>query len=166
MHKVKVNDGKEVEINWDGAIANIDGVEQTPDILKLHDGSYSIILNGHSYTCEVTNINKEEKTAEVKVNNHLHSIKLKDRFDLLLAEMGLDSMLTTKVNNVKAPMPGLVLKNLVQEGDTILKGDGLLILEAMKMENIIKSPCDGVIKKVCTVVQDAVDKNDILIEFE
>lgn len=166
MHKVKVNEGKEIEINWEGAVANVDGKNQTPDILKLHDGSYSIILNGHSYTCEVLNLNKEEKTVQVKVNNHLHNLTIKNKFDILLSEMGLDAMLSAKVNNVKAPMPGLVLNNLVNEGDTVAKGDGLLVLEAMKMENIIKSPCDGVVKKVCAAVQDAVDKNDILIEFE
>lgn len=166
MHKVKVNDKKEVEIVWEGNTAIVDGVKNQPDFVKLHDGTYSILLNDKSYTCEVIDLNKEEKTAQIKVNNHLHTIELKDQFDLLLAEMGLDAMLSAKVNDVKAPMPGLVLKNLVNIGDTVSKGDGLLVLEAMKMENVIKSPCDGVIKAVCKNIQDAVDKNDILIEFE
>ena len=146
MHKVKVNDELELDINWSGAVANVNGIENTPDILKLHDGSYSILLNGKSYTCEIASVNKEEKTAQIKVNNHLHTVTVKDKFDLLLAEMGLDALLTAKVNDVKAPMPGLVLKNLVAVGDSVVKGDGLLVLEAMKMENIIKSPCDGIIK--------------------
>lgn len=166
MHKVKVNDKKEVEINWEGNSALVDGLKNEPNIVSLHDGSYSILLNNRSYTCEIIAMDKVEKTAQIKVNNHLHTIELKDQFDLLLEEMGLDAMLSAKVNDVKAPMPGLVLKNLVKPGDTISKGDGLLVLEAMKMENVIKSPCDGVIKAVCTNVQDTVDKNDILIEFE
>jgi biotin carboxyl carrier protein len=59
-----------------------------------------------------------------------------------------------------------VLSILVNEGDTIAKGDSLLVLEAMKMENIIKSPTEGVIKKIHAVKGSAVEKNQILISFQ
>ena len=70
-----------------------------------------------------------------------------------------------KINDIKAPMPGMVLNILVNEGDTIKKGDPLIVLEAMKMENILKSPTDGVIKKIPINKGVAVEKNQLLIQF-
>ena len=74
--------------------------------------------------------------------------RLKDKFDLLLEEMGMNSGTTGKVNNIKAPMPGLIIDLRVKEGDLVKMGDPLLILEAMKMENIIKAPGDSIVKSV------------------
>jgi biotin carboxyl carrier protein len=77
----------------------------------------------------------------------------------------MDNLAAKKVNEVKAPMPGMVLKILVKDGDEVKKGDPLLVLEAMKMENILKSPTDGVIKKIAAVTGVAVEKNQLLIQF-
>jgi biotin carboxyl carrier protein len=79
--------------------------------------------------------------------------------------MGMSSATANKVNNIKAPMPGLIINLKVAEGDTVKAGDQLLILEAMKMENILKSPGDGVIKKIKVKKGDSVEKNQVLIEF-
>jgi biotin carboxyl carrier protein len=67
---------------------------------------------------------------------------------------------------IRAPMPGLVLKAEAKPGDQIKKGAALVIIEAMKMENIIKSPFDGKVKEVHVAAGQAVDKNDKLIELE
>jgi biotin carboxyl carrier protein len=60
-------------------------------------------------------------------------------------------------------MPGLVLKVLVKDGDVIKKGDNLLVLEAMKMENSIKAPADATIKAVKITAGDKVEKNQVMI---
>ena len=70
-----------------------------------------------------------------------------------------------KVNNVRAPMPGLIIDLKVRNGDTVKAGDALLILEAMKMENIIKAPGDATVKSVKVSKGDGVEKNQVLIEF-
>lgn len=62
-------------------------------------------------------------------------------------------------------MPGMVLNILVTEGQEVKKGDALIILEAMKMENILKSPTDGTIKKIAITKGFAVEKNQLLIQF-
>lgn len=67
---------------------------------------------------------------------------------------------------IKAPMPGLVLGSEVKPGDTVKKGMTLCIIEAMKMENLIKSPFDGVVKEVFVEAGQAVDKNEKLLELE
>jgi biotin carboxyl carrier protein len=90
---------------------------------------------------------------------------LKDRFDQLLEQMGMSAAATTKVNDIKAPMPGLIVGINVQSGDVVKKGDAVLILEAMKMENLIKAAGEGTIRTVRVNKGDRVEKNQILIEF-
>jgi biotin carboxyl carrier protein len=75
-------------------------------------------------------------------------------------------MLSNKVNDLKAPMPGLVLKVLVAEGAEVKKGDTLLVLEAMKMENNIKATHDVNIKQILIKPGDKVEKNQTLIAFQ
>ena len=106
------------------------------------------------------------KEVALKLNGKLNTIKLTDKFDELLKSLGMDNLAVKKVLDLKAPMPGLVLNILVSEGDTIAKGDALIVLEAMKMENIIKSPTAGVIKKIHAVKATAVEKSELLISFQ
>jgi biotin carboxyl carrier protein len=82
-----------------------------------------------------------------------------------LHNLGLDNIAAKKINDIKAPMPGMVLNILVGEGQQVKKGDSLLVLEAMKMENVLKSPTDGMIKKVVAIKGTAVEKNQLLIQF-
>ena len=70
-----------------------------------------------------------------------------------------------KLNNIKAPMPGLIIDLRVTTGQTIQPGDTLLILEAMNMENIIKSSGAGIVKRVAVKKGDSVEKGQVLIEF-
>ena len=86
--------------------------------------------------------------------------------DLLLESMGLDQVKSKKINEIKAPMPGLVLRSIVAVGDTVAKGDSLLVLEAMKMENVIKSPGEGTIAKILVEKGQAVEKNQVLLIFQ
>jgi biotin carboxyl carrier protein len=69
------------------------------------------------------------------------------------------------VNHIKAPMPGLIIDLRVKEGDVVKQNDPLIILEAMKMENVIKSPGDGTVKAVKVQKGNSVEKNQVLIEF-
>ena len=93
-------------------------------------------------------------------------MNVKDRFDILLAQMGMTNATATKANDLKAPMPGLVLKINVAEGQAVKKGDSLLILEAMKMENVLKAAGDGVVKTIKVKTKDAVEKGQLLIQIQ
>jgi biotin carboxyl carrier protein len=135
------------------------------DVAELKPGHYHIINNQKSYHAEVVKYDLATKTCTIKVNNTLIPVQLKNRFDLLLDKMGMAHAGAGKVNNIKAPMPGLIIALKIKEGDAVKAGDQLLILEAMKMENILKSPGDGVIKKIKVKKGDSVEKNQILIEF-
>ena len=77
----------------------------------------------------------------------------------------MESTLTKQLDNLKAPMPGLIHSLKVEAGQEVKKGDPLLILEAMKMENIIKSPGEGIVKEIHVEEKNSVEKNALLITF-
>ncbi len=67
---------------------------------------------------------------------------------------------------VRAPMPGLVAKVLVSEGERVVAGTGLVVLEAMKMENQLAAPGDGVVGRVAVTPGQTVEKGQLLVELE
>lgn len=133
--------------------------------IKINDHQYHLLYNNTSYNVDVMKMNQAEKTMTLKINSVRYTIELKDKYDELLHSLGMDNVNSAKVNQIKAPMPGMVLNVLVHEGNEVKKGDVLLVLEAMKMENMLKSPTDGVIKKIAVQKGNAVEKNQLLIQF-
>ncbi|MDG1475707.1 MAG: acetyl-CoA carboxylase biotin carboxyl carrier protein subunit [Vicingaceae bacterium] len=135
------------------------------DVIKIKDNSYSVIKDDHSYNLEVLEVKAAEKSFLIKVDGIKYLFNAKDKYDELLHSLGMDTMAAAKVSDLKAPMPGLVLEISVEVGQEVAKGDTLLILEAMKMENVIKSPTDGVIKNIAVNKGETVEKNQIILNF-
>ena len=135
------------------------------DTAQLGDVHHVLLKHG-SYKVKMVRFDKENKTCILQVNNKEIVVSIEDRFDLLLHQLGMDNINNQKVNELKAPMPGLVLNVLVEPGDSVVKGDGMMVLEAMKMENIIRTPADGIVKSIDVRKSDAVEKNQVLIKFE
>lgn len=134
--------------------------------MALPNGSHSIILDGKSYVAQVTKVDVDTKTVTIMIDQQEYMVVLEEPIDQLLAEMGMKDALTRKVNDLKAPMPGLVLKVLVEPGQSIKKGDPVLILEAMKMENVFKAAADAVVKEVKVKERTAVEKGEVLVILE
>lgn len=107
-----------------------------------------------------------KKQYTIKINSAFYEVTLKNELELLIDELGLAANVATKSNELISPMPGLIVAILVKEGSEIKVGDGLLVLEAMKMENTLTTTRDGIVKSVLVKVADAVDKGAVLIEFE
>ena len=164
MYKVLVNN-QEFKVEYDSTHQSIDGKPFQADILEFSQGKFHILQDNKSYIAEIIEINPEEKCFVIKVNNSVYSLSVRDKYDDLLKEMGIDLSAGPKVNDMKAPMPGLVLNVLVENGQTIKKGDAIVVLEAMKMENILKSPSDGIVKKVHVIKGDKVEKNQVMVNF-
>lgn len=166
MLTIKVNDHYlfETEKRNDGIHINSQLVHV--DNHQINSDSFHLLHNNKSYRIKIIKINKADKTCIVKINANKYSLSIKNQFDMLLQQLGLDNLNALKVVDLKAPMPGLVLKTLVTKGDRVKKGDSLVVLEAMKMENNIKAPCDLTIKSVKIKAGDIVEKNQALIVFE
>jgi len=165
-YKVFYKEDQSHEIELDNHQIKIDGKETEIDLVKLLDNKFHILQNHKSYNLEVIHADYKLKRFSIKVNDNIYDLNLQTELDALLDKMGMSSVSEEKMDNVKAPMPGLVLDILVEIGQAINKGDNLVILEAMKMENIIKANGTGIVKNIKVNKKDAVEKNQLLIEME
>lgn len=165
MYKASVDnkEPREIEFSEDGI--RLRGQAVNWDLIATGEGRFHVLMDSKSYSCEVINADFSKKRFEIKVNGTVHEVELKDQFDELLKKLGMDKAAAHKVNAIKAPMPGLVLKIMITENQEIKEGEAVLILEAMKMENVIKSPGNGVVKSVKVKERDAVEKNQVLVEL-
>ena len=137
----------------------------TWDIQFVDDRKVHLIKGTRSIEAELIAIDLDTKSLQIRLGYKTATLQLKDRFDLLLEKMGMASAGLGNLKEIKAPMPGLILDLKVKPGDQVKKGDVILILEAMKMENIIKSTGDGIVKDVKVSLKQSVEKNQILVQF-
>lgn len=166
MLQITVNDSNTFDVEkLDGQWA-INSAPASWDAERQPNGLISILYNGKSFTAIVENVDTKNKTLSFRINGQRHTVTVKEPIDQLLSSMGLDLKSMQKVEPVKAPMPGMVLKVLVEPGQRISKGDGMLVLEAMKMENILKASVDATVKSIKVNERTAVEKGAILIELE
>ncbi len=165
MLKIKVNNKFNFELSSELNQIVINGLPFHGDILKINSRSFHVLYNNRSFNAELIDFDKEQKTCSVKVGNTIYSMQMTDQFDELLHQLGMDNLTTATIAEIKAPMPGLVLRILASEGEEVQKGGNLLVLEAMKMENIIKAPADVIIKKIKINPGDKVEKNQVMMIF-
>ncbi len=164
MYSVNItNSNFEVEKTKDHVVVNDKILEW--DISKSGDRHYNVVYKSQSYNLELVSLDMDNKSIKLKLNNKPAEIQIKDKFDILLEKLGMNNLQKNAAKEVKAPMPGLIFEIKVSEGDEVKKGDQVLILEAMKMENIIKSPGDGIVKSIKIKKGDSVEKNQVLIQF-
>ncbi len=164
MYRATVNK-RGFEITYRDDKIMIDGTALDWDVTKISNQYFHILIKNESYRAEIIKADPVTKSFIIKINGKVYSVDLKDKFDLLLEKMGLNNGATGKANNVKAPMPGLIVDLRVKEGDKVKAGDALLILEAMKMENMIKASAESIVKSVKVTKGESVEKNQVLIEF-
>jgi biotin carboxyl carrier protein len=136
------------------------------DIIADGDAVFHILKNQKSYKAEIQSVDYLTKTFTFKINGSIHTAKINDMYDRLIDQLGMKVGVTQKVGDIKAPMPGLVIEVAVEVGQTVSKGDKVLILEAMKMENVIKAAGDGIVKAIHTKNGQPVEKGQLLIEME
>jgi acetyl/propionyl-CoA carboxylase alpha subunit len=164
MFSASLND-KTLSVIQDGSLVGVDGKTIDWQLSGVGERHYHIIWNNKCYRIEVVSVADGSKVVTLKVNGKRCDVTLRDRMDLLLLQMGLNNNSTGKVNSIKAPMPGLILEINAQQGDVVSPGDTLLVLEAMKMENVIKASGEGTVKSVRVSKGQSVEKGQVLIEF-
>ena len=166
QYKVKVN-SKEFIIEFDPCSnlnsikeISVNGKKQTIDLdLEKLD---SIVLNNNTH--KINGIyDYDGEIVKILIGKDYHSVEVEE-----LRPIKTGNSFETKKNNglVKAPMPGKIIQIDVAVGETIKKGQDLLILEAMKMENRIKSPTDGILTKLNTGIGSNCNSKDLLMVIE
>jgi acetyl/propionyl-CoA carboxylase alpha subunit len=134
------------------------------DVLNKNVEDFCLIHQQKIIKGEV--ITAKGKNYKVEIDGERFQVQIKNQLDQILDNMGLNKPKVSKMKSIKAPMPGLVIEINVEEGQKVSENEKILILEAMKMENVIKIPHEAVVKKINIVKGQAVDKGQVLIELE
>ena len=138
------------------------------DNITLNDSDVinQIILdNNKSKLVSVKEVNHELKRYQIQIDGRTYQVQISDAVDQQILKMNLKSKKSNQIKELRAPMPGLVRQVNVQVGDQVDSGDALFILEAMKMENVLKSPVNGLVSDLFVKPGESVEKNQILLSF-
>lgn len=158
VYSVKVGDDFDFKLSKD-TIASL-------DLIKTGDDAYHLLKDGISYHLKILDSDFNKGIYTISINGSEHQMAIQTPLDELIQKMGFAINAGKNIDSISAPMPGLILDIMVKEGQEVAEEDQLLILEAMKMENIITSPRSGVIKSITISKGDAVEKKQLLIEFQ
>ena len=140
----KLLDYELLNLNCNKYLLRIDNIFYEISSEKIDNGTYSLLVNGKQ-------VRANAKTElEERVTKLIESAKITSNLHL----------------EIKAPMPGMILKIKKHEGNKIEAGESVLILEAMKMENDLKTPASGTIKKLFVKEGSTVEKGEILFSME
>lgn len=157
-------DGRPIELVVSDDEVTVDGRSLHFSHERMSDRQASLLVDGRSYSATVLTDGNGAYT--VYLDGTDYEVSLKSDRDLLLERFGLADEAGSGRVEIRAPMPGLVLSLAVSVGDEIDAGSGLLVLEAMKMENELRTERAGVVKAIHAAPGDAVGKNDLLVELE
>jgi pyruvate carboxylase subunit B len=103
---------------------------------------------------------------ELSVAGHRFQVEALDERSHAIRELSGASAKPAGPANVVAPMPGLIVRITVKEGDAVRAGQGLIVMEAMKMENELRAPANGTVKRIAVAAGNAVEKGTVLLELE
>lgn len=141
----------------------LDGQEVEVSFIPVGASAYSMLVDGRSFRVTVEKV--DHPILRVVLNGIEHEVRLWDEHDLLVERLGQTAKAAEGMQHVRAPMPGLVRAVRVAEGDEVQVGSGLVVLEAMKMENELQAEVPGVVRTVLVASGDAVEKNQLLLEI-
>lgn len=149
---VKGNNQGEIEVN---------GRRIPYDFQVLPDGGISLLLGNRSYRIDVTDLSEEEWTFWIRGQEI--QVKVQDPRKARARQVSSEGQERSGRMEIRAPMPGLVVKVLVKVGERVRRGQGVTIVEAMKMENEIPSPSEGVVEEIKVEAGQAVEKGEVLV---
>ncbi|WP_372771883.1 acetyl-CoA carboxylase biotin carboxyl carrier protein subunit [Mangrovibacterium sp.] len=167
-----------IDVKLDDRIAKIKVLNQNENLLEImvddqvylvdlmhnDEGTFSILENNRSHNITlVPSTKKKAYTAYTLYNTF--DLEIIDAESRYIRNRG-EGVLAQSEKKITAPMPGKIVKVLVETGQTVTKGQTAVIISAMKMESEYKSAVDGVVKKVNVKAGDTVESNQVLIEFD
>lgn len=153
----------EIEINEDGEIL-AEGERLPADFMPVAEQSvYSLIFESRSFE---GHISPGAQGYEVLLRGKRYTVQVEDERSRLLRQVGGASVAAGGPFKLKSPMPGLVVDVPVAKGDEVSKGENLIILESMKMQNELKAPRDGKVVRINVRAGDSVQQDAVLLVLE
>jgi biotin carboxyl carrier protein len=152
------------DMTLDGDQLLVDGTPVAYHFERIGPDTFHLLLDGASHT--LTLQRQDDGTVRVTAGGRTVPVRVRNEKDLLLERFGLADAGDSAASELRAPMPGLVLSVLVEAGQTVAPGDGLVVLEAMKMENELRATAAGTVQAVHVSPGAAVGKSALLLTFE
>jgi biotin carboxyl carrier protein len=149
-----------IEINDDHTIT-VDGQVYPVDFLNINREVCTLLIGGHSYEAYLQP--GEGDQWQVLLRGMLYEVTVEDERENRLRAAAGSGATHGGEFSLKAPMPGLVVAVPVTEGQTVKKGDNLVILESMKMQNELKSPRAGTVMRVNVRAGQSVEQNQVMV---
>lgn len=168
MLSIKVHPGSEgaaLHLNQQGDSWYINEHLFDGDVVKLRADAYHVIWNHQSFNISILESDPNHKSFSFLINGVKYETHAQDEIDLLKEKLGLNNASSHTLNHLKAPMPGLIQSVNIRVGDEVQKGDTLVVLVAMKMENAIKATGAGTVKAIHVLPGQSVEKNQVILEF-
>jgi len=151
-YAVEVIDEKHISVNGKILEVDFESVSGQP--------VYSLIIDGKSHEGYVY---PDEENWQVLLRGRLYQASVEDEREKRLRAAGGGGVMEGGEFHLKAPMPGMIVAIPVSEGDAVQKGQVLLILESMKMQNELKSPKDGTIHRIRVRAGETVEQKQALL---
>ena len=148
----------EIEINHDGRIL-VNNEERRVDFKMISEALYSVLIDNASYEAL---IEEREGLYNVLLGSDMYELQVLDERQQRLSRSAGAAVASGEIS-IRSPMPGLIVAVAVSEGQAIKKGDPLIVLESMKMENEIKAPREGTVARIHVTKGDRVEQNKTLI---
>lgn len=143
--------------------AALNGTAVHFDFRHVHGGLYSLIVNQEVFPVHIRETNGRQ---EIRIGHQIFTGVIEDERQTVFEKLHSRQKTATGISVVKAPMPGMVVRLEVQKGDRVEKGQGLIVIEAMKMENEIKSPVGGTVAEVMVEAHTTVEKDAPLLQVK
>jgi biotin carboxyl carrier protein len=162
MIRVNVNNSHSYCIEQQSDKYLVNGTLHSWHLHQRDEDNYQIIFNNRCFPATVT---REDGLLKIQINQNTYLLAIQDEHELMLEKLGIETKSARHADEIKAPMPGLIVEVLVARGDPVEAGQPLLILKAMKMENIIKSPHDGVVNDIFVKKDQIIEKDAVMLQF-
>ena len=170
MHYVAIIDGEErqvevTQIKPDIFVVTIDGRRLELDARALGPKSYSLV-DVHSHANHTVELEQQETSYKAHLHGQAVALEVLDLRRMNLRRAQQSSIAQQGTATITAPMPGKIVAVLVEEGQQVAANTGLVVVEAMKMENELRAPKAGIVRQISAQVGAAVESGAMLCVIE
>jgi biotin carboxyl carrier protein len=162
-YQIAVNGGRPFKVEEKEERLLLDGTPVAWSSVPLPDGSFSLVYGTKSFVAQIVAVDTQRREMSIRISGRLYQVHITEPLDALLESLGIAGKPAPAAGRITAPMPGMVLRILVSPGQQLKKGDPVLVLEAMKMENVFKAPGEATVKDIPVKEGTAVEKGQVLI---
>ena len=162
---VTVN-GQELEVTLDGSEVHVGDANMAAHVVEIEGTPLQIVTIGDRVHRLLTRRGNAAGQYVINLDGFRLDVEAVDERTRAIRQLAGSAARPGGPSSLAAPMPGLVVRVLVQPGDRVRAGQGVVVIEAMKMENELRASAAGVVRTVPVRAGNAVEKGAVLVEFE